>query len=110
MGWSERHAHFERLVALHMSYPAHPDDQTGVLSVEDAIIYAEAVMAAASLEIEPWLIELDRVLTEEDDAVGDTSLDSPRIVPDGGPAGSNPRPRRPGQAARRRLLGDFDRD
>jgi len=51
MGWSERHALFERLLALRDGYPMS-NDRTGVLSIADAIRYAEAIMAAASVDPE----------------------------------------------------------
>ncbi|MEA2547349.1 MAG: hypothetical protein QOI09_2622 [Chloroflexota bacterium] len=46
MGRSERRDYFERLCALRNAYGSRPDDQRGVLSVEDVMIYAEAVMLA----------------------------------------------------------------
>jgi hypothetical protein len=46
MGRSERRDYFERLCILRDSYGAQPDDRRGTLSIEDAVIYAEAVMIA----------------------------------------------------------------
>ena len=46
MGRSERRDYFERLCSLRDSYGARPDDRRGTLSIEDAVIYAEAVMLA----------------------------------------------------------------
>jgi hypothetical protein len=46
MGRSERREYFERLCILRDRYGSDPDERRGVLSVEDAILYAEAVMIA----------------------------------------------------------------
>ncbi|HEY8987650.1 MAG TPA: hypothetical protein VIM39_01440 [Candidatus Limnocylindrales bacterium] len=46
MGRSERRDYFERLCALRDAYGSRQDDRRGVLSVEDVMIYAEAVMVA----------------------------------------------------------------
>ncbi len=46
MGRSERRDYFERLCALRDAYGSRPDDRRRVLSVEDVMIYAEAVMVA----------------------------------------------------------------
>jgi hypothetical protein len=64
MGWSERHALFERLLVMRDGYPTS-DDRTGVLSIADAIRYGEAVMTAVELDIEPWLAELDDAFADE---------------------------------------------
>jgi hypothetical protein len=65
MGWSERHALFERLLAMRDRYPIS-DDRTSVLSIADAIRYGEAVMTAVELDVEPWLAELDQAFADED--------------------------------------------
>lgn len=59
MGWTERQAFFERIVAMRDSYLTSADDRRGVLSIADAIRYAETVMAAIELDIDPWLAQLD---------------------------------------------------
>jgi hypothetical protein len=61
--WSERHAFFERLVALRDGYAASTDDRVAVLSIADAIRYAEAILTAIELDIEPWLAELDEAFS-----------------------------------------------
>jgi hypothetical protein len=43
---SERGEYFERLYAMRASYRARTDDGGGQLSIEDAVLYAEAVMIA----------------------------------------------------------------
>jgi hypothetical protein len=63
--WSEPHAFFERLVALRDGYAASADDRASVLSVADAIRYAEAILTAIELDIEPWLAELDKAFSTE---------------------------------------------
>ena len=61
MGRSERHAFFERTVAMRDGYRASPDDRRAVLSISDAIRYGEAIMAAVELDAEPWVPEPDQV-------------------------------------------------
>jgi hypothetical protein len=61
MGRSERHAFFERIVALRDGYLATPDDRRTVLSIADAIRYGEAIVTAIELDAEPWLPEPDQV-------------------------------------------------
>ena len=63
--WSERLAFFERLVALRDGYAASTDDRTVVLSIADAIRYAEAILTAIDIDIEPWLAELDEAFSAE---------------------------------------------
>jgi len=46
MGRSERREYFERLCILRDRYGTDPDDRRGILSIEDAMLYAEAVMTA----------------------------------------------------------------
>jgi hypothetical protein len=46
MGRSERTDHFERLCDLRAGYGSRPDDRRGVFSIEDLMIYAQAVMDA----------------------------------------------------------------
>jgi hypothetical protein len=47
----ERSQHFEALVRLRIAYAAGTDfDRRSILSIEDAITYGEAVMAALSAE------------------------------------------------------------
>jgi hypothetical protein len=46
----ERHAYFEQLVALKLR-PMGDDDRRAVISIDDAVIYAEAVMLATELEL-----------------------------------------------------------
>jgi hypothetical protein len=46
MSRSERRDYFERLCSMRDRYGASPDDRGGVLSIEDMILYAEAVMVA----------------------------------------------------------------
>jgi hypothetical protein len=58
-GRSDRHAFFERIVALRDGYALSEDDRDGVLSIADAIRYSEAVLTAVELDIEPWLAEPD---------------------------------------------------
>jgi hypothetical protein len=43
---SERGEYFERLYAMRDAYRARTDDGGGQLSIEDAVLYAEAVMIA----------------------------------------------------------------
>jgi hypothetical protein len=55
---SERDAFFERLVALRRGYGARLDDRRVVLSIEDAILYAEAVMMAVAVDDEEaWPVD-----------------------------------------------------
>jgi hypothetical protein len=63
--WSERHAFFERLVALRDGYAASTDDRVAVLSIADAIRYAEAILTAIEVDIEPWLAELDETFSDQ---------------------------------------------
>jgi hypothetical protein len=63
--WSDRHTFFERLVALRDGYAASSEDRVAVLSIADAIVYAEAIMSAIELDIEPWLAELDESYSSE---------------------------------------------
>jgi hypothetical protein len=66
----ERTQYFEALVALRLTYEARSDfDRVSVISIEDAIAYSEAVMAA--LEIEDEAAVLDEVTTERSAAIGD---------------------------------------
>jgi hypothetical protein len=65
MGRSERHDYFERLVALRDGYAASRDDREAVLSMADAVRYAEAIMTAAELDVEPWLAEPDEAFADE---------------------------------------------
>jgi hypothetical protein len=58
MDRTERHAFLERLIAMRADYRAVGDEQRGVLSIADAVLYAEAVMAAVASDAEPWLVEL----------------------------------------------------
>jgi hypothetical protein len=46
----ERTVYFERLVTMRMTYALHEDDNHGVLLIEDAIAYVDAVMTAIALE------------------------------------------------------------
>ena len=46
MDRSERRTYFERLCSLRDGYAASAVDRRGVLSIEDAILYGEAVMTA----------------------------------------------------------------
>jgi len=46
MGRSERRTYFERLCSLRDGYAASADDRRGVLSIDHAMLYAEAVMTA----------------------------------------------------------------
>lgn len=55
MSRSERTAYFERLVALRAGYGAAADDRHAVLSIADAVRYAEAIMTAVELDAEPWV-------------------------------------------------------
>ena len=56
----ERTQYFEALVALRLTYEARSDyDRMSVISIEDAIAYSEAVMAA--LEIEDRTAVVDEV-------------------------------------------------
>jgi hypothetical protein len=66
----ERTQYFEALVALRLTYEARSDyDRVSVISIEDAIAYSEAVMAA--LEIEDDAAVLDEVEIERSTAMGD---------------------------------------
>ena len=47
----EQNVYFEQLVSLKLR-PLGPDDLTSVISIEDVIVYAEAVMLATELELE----------------------------------------------------------
>src|SRR5690242_11180377 len=47
----ERNVYFEKLVALKLR-PLGPQDTTSVISIEDVVIYAEAVMLATEVELE----------------------------------------------------------
>jgi hypothetical protein len=58
MSWTERQAYFERLVAMRDWYAGSCDDRVAVLSIDDAIRYAEAIMTAIELDAEPWLAEV----------------------------------------------------
>jgi hypothetical protein len=105
MGWSERHAFFERIVEMRDRY-AVGHDRAGVLSIADAILYVEAVMTAVELDVEPWL-------ADPDEAVPDGVPVEPRNDgANGGDASTGPagRARRTGPISRRRLLGDLDSD
>jgi hypothetical protein len=46
MGRSERRTYFERLCNLRDGYAASAVDRRGVLSIDDAMLYAKAVMTA----------------------------------------------------------------
>jgi hypothetical protein len=59
MGRSERNAQFERFVALRARYASDETDRRAVLSIDDAIIYVEAVMSAAAVEVEPWTVDVE---------------------------------------------------
>jgi hypothetical protein len=50
----ERNALFERLVELRAGYGAWAQDTEAVLSIADAITYAEAVLSAAAADDEAW--------------------------------------------------------
>jgi hypothetical protein len=52
MGRYERKRYFDRLCEMRDAYGSSPDDTRGTISIDDAIVYAEAVMTA--------LIEHDR--------------------------------------------------
>ena len=64
MGRSERHAFFERIVAMRDGYLASPDGHRAVLSIADAIRYGEAIMTAVELDAGPWLAEPGQVNVE----------------------------------------------
>jgi hypothetical protein len=62
--------YFEALVALRLSYEARAEvDRTSVISIEDAITYSEAVMAA--LETDDDTAVLDEITIERSTAMGD---------------------------------------
>jgi len=61
MSRPERTAYFEQLVALRDGYGAAADDRRAVLSIADAVRYAEAIMTAVELDAEPWVAEPDAV-------------------------------------------------
>jgi len=72
----ERTQYFEALVALRLTYEARSDyDRLSVISIEDAIAYSEAVMAALDIEAEDALVldELEtlRILAQRTTAMGD---------------------------------------
>ncbi len=73
MGWSERHDFFERLIAMRDDYAASADDRVAVLSMADAVRYAEAILTAVEIDVEPWLVELDEALVEEPATAADPS-------------------------------------
>jgi hypothetical protein len=73
MGWSERHDDFERLIALRDGYAARVDEHVAVLSMADAMRYAEAILTAVEIDVEPWLVELDEAFGDEPSAAGDAS-------------------------------------
>jgi hypothetical protein len=50
MSRSERNVFFERLIALRVGYGRDADDTSGVLPIEDAIAYVDAVMTAIQVE------------------------------------------------------------
>jgi hypothetical protein len=50
----ERANYFERLVELHLAYAMRCDeDRTGVMTIDEAIAWVEAVMAAPPTASEP---------------------------------------------------------
>lgn len=64
MGRSDNSAFLERLIVLRGEYRSSADERHGVLATRDAIAYAEAVMTAVELDVEPWLAELEASLVE----------------------------------------------
>jgi hypothetical protein len=70
MSRSERTAYFERLVALRDGYGAATDDRRAVLSIADAVRYAEAIMTAVELDAEPWVAEPDDAVPDRSDERG----------------------------------------
>jgi hypothetical protein len=78
MGRSERRDYFDRLCAMRDAYGSRPDDRRGVLSVEDVMIYAEAVMVALD---DPEWHEADLGADAAPDAAGLPEVDpDPRLT------------------------------
>jgi hypothetical protein len=72
----ERAQFFEALLELREAYAVRSDfDRRSVISIEDAIAYSEAVMAALDIEAEDALVldELEtlRILAQRTTAMGD---------------------------------------
>jgi hypothetical protein len=89
MDRTERHEFLEQLIAMRDGYRAVGAEQHGVLSIADAVLYAEAVMAAVASDVEPWLVELAGSYfdgTSDDSAAGTTRRTRPtRPEPEGWP-------------------------
>ena len=73
MGRSDRHAFFERIVAMRDGYLASPDGYRSVISIADAIRCGDAIMTADELDAEPWVPEPDQVNVD----VAGAGLDHP---------------------------------
>jgi hypothetical protein len=72
----ERAQFFESLLELRAAYAHRSDfDQQSVISIEDAIVYSEAVMAADDAEADDALaldeLEALRILAQRTTAMGD---------------------------------------
>jgi hypothetical protein len=79
MGRSERRDFFERLCSLRDSYGAGPDDRRGTLSIEDAVIYAEAVILALD---EPARVDAETAADSVTDLAADAGI---AVAPDADP-------------------------
>ena len=108
MSRDERNAYFERLVTLKLR-PAGDDDRRSVISIEDAIVYAEAVMLATELELEA--AEADDAAAAEAAATLATAM--PEAEPAPSPSDHRSRSRRlmdgwfgPSRGSRPELGGD----
>jgi hypothetical protein len=75
MGRIERNTWFERLLELQAGYGLWTDDTEAVLSIDDAIVYAEAVLTAASDE-EAWQAEMDDALAADGETLTDVQTGS----------------------------------
>ena len=77
MGRYERRTFFESLCEMREQYATRPvDDQPGSLLIEDAIIYAEAVMLALETEAP----DFEELATEV--AAGDPGISAPEQTQD----------------------------
>jgi hypothetical protein len=70
MGRPERTDHFERLCDLRAGYGSRPDDRRGVFSIEDLMIYAQAVMDAVDETADEESTSVDETADEESTSVG----------------------------------------
>jgi hypothetical protein len=69
----ERSTWFERLLELRAGYGVWADDTEAVLSIADAMLYAEAVLAAGA-EDEAWPPDPDDALTVDVEPAADVQF------------------------------------